>query len=212
MPQVSAALTPYTPAEQAAALVPALEARLGRPPELALVELCHAQLMLENNRGKGLWNNNPGNVTTGDTTQPFYILSKLHTDAMGKILSEGDPGAVVLHFHAFDTLAEGMSAYCAELSRRPSMLAAGAAGDALAFARAIRSSGYTPGIDPPAVARSLASVVREFRAARIFEPFGLAGPGASLVVSSSGSPVMGLLLILASSALAYYFRGWSHGA
>ena len=76
MPQVDPVSTPAGIPAQAEALVAAWRIALGRDPPLSLVELNLAQLALENDNGKALWNNNPGNLTTGNDANDYYILSQ----------------------------------------------------------------------------------------------------------------------------------------
>jgi hypothetical protein len=207
--QVEANLTPVTEPEQADALVEAFSSRAVLTGSLA--ELCLAQLMLENAHGSAVWNYNVGNVTTADTSQPFYILANLHTDSEGHPVDASDPSAVVLRFKAFSNLADGMGAYANEVIRRKALYTAGSNGDVRGFAQAIKSTGYTPGIDTEAVARSLASEIAQIRAQKIFEPMGLFGSsvlGALVPPLPRPQPVQGAILGTLALAGLYASGRW----
>ena len=177
--QVDAVKTPVDLAGQAVALVPLLTLSVGPETSQGLCELCLAQLALENANGSALFNWNPGNVTT-TTANDFYILSKLHTDSQGHAVTPGDPTEVVMRFRAYPSIVDGMRGYVSEVVKRKSMVTAGQAGDTRAFARAIRDTGYTPGIDVDAVAKSLFTKVQEIRSKRLLDFFSLPSPGAYL--------------------------------
>lgn len=134
---------------------------LGYAPS-ALVELTLAHVLLENDSGRGLWNNNPGNLTTTEGNR-YYILDNLNVNDIGQRISQDDPDRVILRFWDFATPEAGFLAYCEWIAKRPEFLAAGKAGDALAFAKQIKKTGYTPYIDPQAVAKSLDAMVRQIR-------------------------------------------------
>jgi hypothetical protein len=207
VPQVESLATPASIPAQAEALVAAWSIVLGRAPQLSLVELNLAQLALENANGKAVWNNNPGNLTTGREADDYYILRKLVTDSLGRPVSESDPSRVILKFQAFPDLPAGMLGYVNFLQSRPSLVAAGVSGAAGEYAKAIRSSGYTPGIDTAAVAVSLQSRISGFRTQKVLDRFDLPGSGAGLSTQlRPGNPIAGAITLAAGFLLAWSFR------
>jgi hypothetical protein len=207
VPQVDVLATPAGLPAQAEALVAAWRIALGRDPPLSLVELNLAQLALENANGKAIWNNNPGNLTTGNDSVDYYILSKLSTDNQGHPVDPDSPSRVTLKFRAFPDLPSGMQAYISFVQSRVALVRAGTNGDALEYATAIRSSGYTPGIDPAAVAVSLQSEISGFRKAQVLDRYGLPGAGSGLETQlPPGHPVAGFITLVGGLLLAWSCR------
>jgi hypothetical protein len=203
--EIDAVRTPASPAEQASALVAVLREKLGKDPPLAWAEIMLAQLCLENANGKGLWNDNPGNLTSNGSGT-YYILKNLHTDPLGKAVPADDPSAVVLKFQAFQTLKDGVATYASWVLKRKAFIAALDAGDCAAYAKAIETTGYCPGINVPAVAKSLAAEITGFRKAGIFNQFGLYGIGAvpGAPAAASGRSIVGGLLAGLVAGGAYW--------
>lgn len=230
MPQVSAVSTPVSVSGQGVALVPALQQALGREPSIGLAELCLAQLALENDNGKALFNYNPGNLTELPSGT-FYVLSQLHTDSQGHAVPAGDPTEVVMRFKNFPDIIAGIVGYVHWVTSRGAFVKAGDAGDARAFAQAIRDSGYTPGINVDAVAKSLALKAHEIDAAGMLSFFSLGGspvtlspppppvappsslppntpPAAAAALSAPAHPVTGLLLMFGAGVAHFIHSNW----
>lgn len=142
MAQVAMTRTEFTPAAMRALLVPALQKALGHSPNGSLIDLCLAQLCIETTSGHNVWNYNFGNVDVSSAEQDYWM-------------AQGQPN----HIRSFSDAQSGMAEYVRQIARRPSMVKAGTAGDALAFATAIRDTNYTPGIDPEAVAATLKKLI-----------------------------------------------------
>ena len=153
MSQVPMTRTNYTPVQMAAYLVPEVTRQMKKIPVRTLAELMLAQLCLETTSGYNLWNNNYGNVDISDASQDYWM-------------AQGQAN----HIRSFRDPMSGMAEYVRQVViRRPSMVRAGQAGDALAFATAIRDTAYTPGIDVAKVAATLTQFVQQFRTQKLFD-------------------------------------------
>ena len=183
MSQVEMTRTEFTPAGMAALLVPALSKALGHSPSRNLAELCLAQLCFETTSGHNLWNNNFGNVDISSSDQNYWM-------------APGQPN----HIRSFDTPQAGMGEYAHQVVRRPSMVKAGNAGDALAFATAIRDTNYTPSIDPEPTARSLNKFVEQFRQQKLFAHLGSR--------AAVGIALLGAVAVVTVSLLLRRRRRW----
>lgn len=163
--QVEMTRTEYTPAGMAALLIPALRKGLGAEPTRNLQELTLAQLCFETTSGHNVWNYNFGNVDVSSSEQNYWM-------------APGQPN----HIRAFNNAREGMAEYVHQVIRRPSLVKAGDAGDALAFATAIRDTKYTPSIDPEQVAKTLSKFVSDFRTQKILTRVASTAAAATMVV------------------------------
>lgn len=134
--------TPVSATALAAALGSELRSR-GRPVNPGELALLTAHVDFETANREKLWCWNVGNITTGDTSKPYWQPSK--------------GAAAALKFRAYSSLAEGVKDYVATLMRASALLTAAEQASPDAFAAAIASTNYTPGIDVQAVANTLAA-------------------------------------------------------
>lgn len=188
MPEVARISTPLLVGQAAAELVTALRAA-GEEPSREEAELLLAQLWLETARGSACNNHNPGNLTKGNTAD-FFRPAWFTVDATSS------PHLVALHtamlagqapsaFASYPTFARGFADYVRELQHQfPSLLEAARTGDPQAFGAAIKTSHYAPDAQP-GTGNSVASLVREFRAAGVFRDLPLA---PAVAPPDEGSP------------------------
>lgn len=163
---------------------------LGYQPPEPLLAITLAHVCLENDNGRGLWNNNPGNLTTTEGNR-YYLLSSLNVNAIGERISQDDPDRVVLRFWDFATPEAGFLAYAEWIYARPEFFGAAKTGNVAEFARQIKKTGYTPYINPDAVAKSLAAMMKQNApVAPVFadpvQAQALVGLGAGLAVIAGG--------------------------
>jgi hypothetical protein len=142
MSLVAMRATPVSATELAAALGSELRSR-GRPVNPGELALLTAHIDFETANRTDLWNWNIGNITTTGTTGDYWQPTK--------------GAAAALKFRAYSSLAAGVKDYIATLVRARAMLDAAEQANTDAFAAAILSTSYTPGIDVQAVANTLAA-------------------------------------------------------
>lgn len=159
MPQVPLKLTPHTDAQLAPPLQISLTDSIpNATATTAAILLAHVRLETAN--GQKLRNENPGNLTTASTTDDWFVV-----------------GTNPLHFRSYDTLSHGMYDYVQDIVGRKPMIDAAVTGDVDAFAKAIASTGYTPGADTAAAADSLGQIAKSIVKAGTFS---MLGPGPAL--------------------------------
>jgi hypothetical protein len=149
MPQVPMQQTRVNATELAAALGSELKTK-GRPVNPGELALLVAHIDFETANREKLWNWNVGNITAQNASQPYWQTTK--------------GAAAALKFRAYSSLAEGVKDYVATLIRARAMLTAAEAADPQAFAAAIDSTGYTPGIDVQSVANTLSAGAKKYGA------------------------------------------------
>jgi flagellum-specific peptidoglycan hydrolase FlgJ len=154
----------------------------GEHPHQREAQLLLAQLWLETGRGSACNNFNVGNISAsskyeGGAFRPaWYTISEGSSAQMKRLHEQMLKGQAPSAFRAYATLEAGMGDYVHQLNTTfQSIVAAARSGDALATANAIKTSRYTPDIDPPAVAKSLDSIAKEFAARGTFAALPLAG-------------------------------------
>jgi hypothetical protein len=136
MAQVPTIRTPHTGSEIAESLIVAFERKYGAKPSRNLAAYLWGLIMLETAGGSALWNENPGNVTIANPDQDYFLLK----NKQGTFNKE--------RYRNFERLDLGLENFLYEtVTRRPSLIAAAEAGDAYAFATAIRVTRYTPSLD-----------------------------------------------------------------
>jgi len=177
--------TPLSSDATARQLVKAYEQLFGRRPTRPLAELLLAQIWVENSRGASIIQHNWGNLTPGSTWKgpiwrpPWYDpppdasprILRLH----GLMLEGKEPSA----FRAYPDHDAGAAAYLRVVhgERYRPLLAAGERGDVVAFAEAIRDTGYCPRCEPRSTAHTLAQLRDDIRASGAFAELGGAGAG-----------------------------------
>jgi len=194
MPQVPTIRTKHTGSEIAESLIVAFERKYGAKPSKNLAAYLWGLIMLETASGNALYNENAGNVTVVNDTQDFFLLK----NKSGEFNKE--------HYRSFDRLDLGLENFLHEtVTRRPSLIRAAEAGDAYAFATAIRDTRYTPDLNVDTHYTSYKKLADQSLAAGYF-----AGMPDSTIISKpltpSGSPSSSkggsgaALLIVASAA------------
>jgi hypothetical protein len=175
MPEIPRALTPITMATAAPLLVTAL-GNAGVPNlEQDMCALLLAQIALEVANGNACNNHNPGNITASDTgTRDYFRPAWFTVDATSSpqlqaLNAQMQKGQAPRAFRSYPDFPSGFADHATTLFHTfPTIIAAARTGDALQVAGAIRSSGYTPGINLTAVAASLDSLRKQFLARGLF--------------------------------------------
>lgn len=199
MPQVPTISTKHTGSEIAESLLVSFERKYGAKPSKNLAAYLWGLIMLETASGNALWNENPGNVTVTSDDMPYFLL-KNKSGAYNKE-----------HYRSFDRLDLGLENFLHEtVTRRPTLIAAAEAGDAYAFATAIRDTRYTPGLDVDSHFGSYKKLADQSLAAGYFaalpdstvisKPSTPSGSPSSASKKGSGAA----LLILAATAGIFY--------
>lgn len=155
----------------------------------AAMAIMLAQIDLETANGQALFNNNVGNVTTTGDPNEWW---------------QPDSGpASKLKFRSYPTLDDGMAGYVGFIKSRPKMLSAAISGDVGAYARAIKSEGYTPDIDPVAVAAQLYKIAAEKR--KLFQrvPDGPVLRNSNASASSGSVAAIGALVLIVITGAMY---------
>ena len=194
MHEVPRIRTPVSESAAASSLVAALAAS-GEHPHQREAQLLLAQLWLETGRGSSCNNFNVGNITASDKYEggafrpAWYTVDASSSTQMRSLHELMLAGKAPRAFRAYATLETGMGDYVHQLATTfKSIVDAARTGDALATATAIKTSRYTPDIDPPAVAHSLDSIAREFAARGTFAALPLAGSPPPVVPPVGSCP------------------------
>jgi len=182
MHEVPRIRTPVSEPTAASALVSALAA-VGEHPHQREAQLLLAQLWLETGRGSSCNNFNVGNITASDRYEGgafrpvWFDEPTLNSSTQMRHLHELMlKGQAPRAFRAYATLEAGMGDYVHNLNTTfKAIVEAARTGDALATAQAIKSSHYTPDIDPVAVSHTLDSIAKEFASRGTFAALPLAG-------------------------------------
>lgn len=147
---------PEVAREQTSASLEQLRAELElAAPELSANQraMLLAQIALENDRGRAIYNQNVGNLTVSkaqesakDFYRPFwYVVDEQSADRLKRLHELMLEGKAPSAFAAFPSLAEGMRVYTSWIrSKFPSLLSATTPEQ---FVSAWRSSGYTPDLN-----------------------------------------------------------------
>lgn len=199
MSQVPTIRTKHTGSEIAESLLFAFERKYGAKPSKNLAAYLWGLVMLETASGNALYNENPGNVTVSNESQDYFLLR----NKSGEFNKE--------HYRNFDRLDLGLENFLYEtVTRRPSLIAAAEAGDAYAFATAIRDTRYTPSLDVDSHYGSYKKLAEQSLAAGYFaampdstaisKPLTPSGSPSSASKAGSGAA----LLILAATAGIFY--------
>jgi hypothetical protein len=194
MPLVPTIRTKHTGSELAESLIVAFERKYAAKPSKNLAAYLWGLLMLETASGNALYNENPGNVTVSSDSQPYFLLR----NKSGEFNKE--------HYRSYDRLDLGLENFLYEtVTRRPSLIAAAEAGDAYAFATAIRNTRYTPGLDVDGHFNSYKKLAEQSLAAGYFagmpDSTKISKPlTPSVAPSSTKSGSGAALLILAATA------------
>ena len=174
MPEVPRMRTPITMADASRQLVRAFAAR-GVALDRDQAALILAQVALETRQGNSCDNHSPGNITAHEQGQreffrpAWYIIDATSSPKLIDLHNQMLQGKAPNAFRSFNSFEQGFDDYAGELAGRfHAIVNAAATGDALQVAGAIRSSGYTPGINLTQVAASLDSLRRQFLAAGLF--------------------------------------------
>lgn len=207
-------------AREAARLLVARERARGRTPTLPAVELKLAQLWFENDHGRAVYQYNWGNISApepgpssswkGDIYRPPWFEDKSDQSSMGpwgeggkmaKLHQAMLDGKAPRAFRAYLGHPEGMDGFLSVLEHRyPLLVAAANAGDAQAYGRAARTSGYCPDC-PGTLGNTLESLRAELRASGAFDGLGLSA-GAGGATSGLGE------LALAAGIGFSVLKGW----
>lgn len=182
MAEVQRTHTPFTLAQGADALLKALHAA-GILPHRQEGLLMLAQLNVETANGEACNNDNPGNLTadengTHDFFRPIWYLEEDATTPRLKQLHDLMlDGKAPKAFRAYSSLEQGVTDYVAELKKRfPSLLRAAESGDPVAFAAAIKTSGYAP--DAPAgTDNTMKQMLQSYLKAGVYSGLPLVGTG-----------------------------------
>lgn len=181
MHEVPRIRTPVSEPAAAGALISALAA-IGEHPHQREAQLLLAQLWLETGRGTSCNNFNVGNISAsskyeGGAFRPaWFTVTDTSSTQLKQLHDMMQRGQAPSAFRAYATLEAGMGDYVHQLSTTfKAIVDAAGTGDALATATAIKSSHYTPDIDPAAVAHSLDSLAKEFASRGTFAALPLAG-------------------------------------
>lgn len=179
MREVPRVKTPVSTGAASQFLLAALVAN-GEQPHRQEAQLLLAQLWLETARGTACDNFNPGNITagskwTGDIFRPAWFTvtdkSSAKLKQLHALMLKGQaPNA----FRSYDTFERGFADYVTQLLHTfPSIVRAARSADASAVARAIKSSGYAPDMQP-GTDKSLDSLRAEFERGGVFRALPLA--------------------------------------
>ena len=181
MHEVPRIRTPISESLAASSLVGALAAN-GEHPHQREAQLLLAQIWLETGRGSSCNNFNVGNITASDRYDggafrpAWFTVSAASSSQMKHLHELMLKGQAPRAFRAYATLEAGMGDYVHQLNTTfQSIVAAARTGDALATATAIKTSRYTPDIEPASVAKTLDSIAKEFAARGTFAALPLAG-------------------------------------
>lgn len=192
MAEVARKRTLTTAAEVARLLVEQLPSWV-ELPHRRQAALLLGQLMLETDNGHAMDNNNPGNITTPSERAPFFrpawfTVNEQSSARMKELHELMLKGKAPRAFRAYETLTDGLRDYLHQLQKSfPTLLKASGTGDPTKFAEAIKSSRYTPDINPRAVARSLATLQEQYINEGLFNVFPLVAPASPASGSGSSS-------------------------
>lgn len=175
MPEVPRTLTPITMATAAPLLESALQAAGVADLDRDMCSLLLAQIALEVSNGNACNNHNPGNITASDTGTRDYFrpawfsVTPQSPQNLQDLNAQMQKGQAPKAFRAYPDFPSGFNDHAATLAHQfAAIINAARTGDALQVAGAIRSSGYTPGINLTATAASLDSLRKGFLARGLF--------------------------------------------
>jgi hypothetical protein len=181
MPKVEMERTVYDEPTVASALERAFEAK-GEPLDRTAAAMLLAHIYLETADRQALWNNNAGNITTGDTSQDYWQPTK--------------GPAAKLKFKVYPTLDAGLTDYATSPWSRK-LLAAARSGDAGRFAQVVNDTGYTPGIDVGAFAKIIEQKTRAILARPVLNTLALGAAVTNHAPSGGKDVAIIALLVLA---------------
>lgn len=178
--------TPITMDAAAVELEAALRAAGVAELERSMCCLLLAQIALEIAGGSACDNHNPGNLTANDQgardffRPQWFIVDPTSPQNLIDLHNAMEQGKAPRAFRSYPDFAAGFADHANALVHTfPAIIDAARTGDAGAVAGAISSSRYTPGINVPRVARSLASLQRQFLVKGFFPNLPLAGAPAA---------------------------------
>lgn len=205
MPALERHRTTISRPQAAQGLVGAWVEVTGRPPSRELAELLLAQIFLETARGQSVYWHNWGNLTgsyQGNYWRPPWYEVTEESSARNRHLHEEMlAGRAPSKFAAFPNHEAGARTYADWLVRKfPSIVAAGESGDTMAFAEAVKASGYCPDCDPGRSEPTFRAFRDEFRRDGVFAHLQRGGASADSVMPL----VVGVALFVAVG----YGRGW----
>lgn len=186
MGEVARVQTRITARQAADGLVTHLtdESQFARSPTQKSAALLLAQLMLETGNGAACHNYNCGNITSNEHGSFFrpswYSVDETSGPHLRQLHDLMLQGKAPRAFRAYESLEHGLRDYLAELRRDfPSLLEASYTEDPYTFARAIRTSRYTPDA-PENTDDSIAALQRKFVEAGLFAslPLAVAAPAS----------------------------------